>query len=138
MYSLLMSIHSRDLPLINCDRILENGSTSLGITGELYSSSMAVVDGPFNFMGYTDNGESPPTDSDQPCSSSSYKPTPTSVSTEAVTLINNSTEGPKAKKTRVTKKVTMLPMLPSLHMLPMLLFNHVLIVTHVTSVTFVS
>ena len=67
---------------------------------------MAVVDGPFNFMGYTDNGESPPTDSDQPCSSSSYKPTPTSVSTEAVTLINNSTEGPKAKKTRVTKKVT--------------------------------
>ena len=67
---------------------------------------MAVVDGPFNFMGYTDNEESPPTDSDQPCSSSSYKPTPTSVSTEAVTLINNSTEGPKAKKTKVTKKVT--------------------------------
>ena len=56
---------------------------------------MAVVDGPFNFMGYTDNGESPPTDSDQPCSSSSYKPTPTSVSTETVTLINNSTEGPE-------------------------------------------
>ena len=55
---------------------------------------MAVVDGPFNFMGYKDNEESPPTDSDQPCSSSSYKPTPTSVSTEAVTLINNSTEGP--------------------------------------------
>ena len=67
---------------------------------------MAVVDGPFNFMGYMDNEESPPTDSDQSCSSSSYKPTPTSVSTEAVTLINNSTEGPKAKKTKVTKKVT--------------------------------
>ena len=70
---------------------------------------MAVVDGPFNFMGYIDNRESPLTDPDQPCSSSSYKPTPTtatSVSTEAVTLINNSTEGPKAKKTKVTQKVT--------------------------------
>ena len=30
------------------------------------------------------------------------------VSTEAVTLINNSTEGPKAKKTKVTKKVTVI------------------------------
>ena len=69
---------------------------------------MAVVDGPFNFIGYKDNEESPPTDSDQPCSSSSYKPTPTSVSTEAVTLINNSTDGPKAKKTKVTKKVTVI------------------------------
>ena len=55
------------------------------------------------FMGYTDNGESPLTDPDQPCSSS-YEPTPINVPTEAATPINISTEGPKTKKTKMTKK----------------------------------
>jgi len=62
---------------------------------------MAVVDGPFNFMGF-DNGESPLTDPEQPCSSS-YEPTPTSVSSEVAIPINIS-EGPKTKKAKV--KVT--------------------------------
>ena len=67
---------------------------------------MAVVDGPFNFMGFTNNGESP--DPDQPCSSNSLcDPTPINISTEAATSINTSAEGPKTKKTKVTKnKVT--------------------------------
>ena len=52
---------------------------------------------------YTDNGESPLTDPDQPYSSS-YDPTPINVPTEAATPINISTEGPKTKKTKVTKK----------------------------------
>ena len=52
-------------------------------------------------MGYTDSGESLLTDPDQP-SCSSYEPTPepTNVSTEVAAPIN--TEGPKAKKKKVT------------------------------------
>lgn len=64
---------------------------------------MAVVDGPFSFIGFN---ESPLTDPDQPCSSG-YEPTPINISTEAATSINISAEGPKTKKTKVTKnKVT--------------------------------
>ena len=67
---------------------------------------MAVVDGPFNFMDFTNNGESP--DPDQPCSSDSLcDPTPINISTEAATSINTSAEGPKTKKAKMTKnKVT--------------------------------
>ena len=60
---------------------------------------MAVVNGPY-FMSYTDNGESPLTDPDQP--STSYEPTLTNVSTEVVTPIKISTEGPKTKEKKVT------------------------------------
>ena len=51
-------------------------------------------------MSHTDDGESPPTDPDQP--SSSYEPTLTNVSTEVVTPIKISTKGPKTKKKKVT------------------------------------
>ena len=53
---------------------------------------MAVVNGPY-FMSYTNDGESPLTDPDQP--STSYE---SNVSTEVATPINISTEGPKIKK----------------------------------------
>ena len=65
---------------------------------------MAVVNGPY-LMGYTDSEESLLTDPDQP-SCSSYEPTPvpTNVSTEVAAPIN--TEGPKAKKKKVTVVAT--------------------------------
>ena len=76
-------------------------STSLGNTGELFSRSMAVIDGSFDYMGFNDNGEPPLTDPDQPCSSS-YQPTPINVSIES-TPIHVSTEAPKAKKQKVAE-----------------------------------
>ena len=56
-------------------------------------------------MGYTDSGESLFTDPDQP-SCSSYEPTSvlTNVSTEVAAPIT--TEGPKAKKKKVTVVAT--------------------------------
>ena len=54
---------------------------------------MAVVDGPFDFTGFNDNGKS--TDPNQPCNSS-YEPTP----------INISTEAPTTKKQKVAGEVT--------------------------------
>ena len=56
---------------------------------------MAVVDGPFDFTGFNDNGEPLLTDPNQPCSSS-YEPTP----------INTSTEAPTTKKQKVAGEVT--------------------------------
>ena len=64
---------------------------------------MAVVNKPY-FMDYTDNEEPLLTDTHQPCSS--YEPTVTNVSTETATPTNNFTEGPKAKKMKVTVVAT--------------------------------
>ena len=64
---------------------------------------MAIVDGPVDFMGFTDPLI---TDPDQPFSSS-YEPTPINVSTEAATATNISTEEPVTKKPKVAKtKIT--------------------------------
>ena len=78
-------------------------STSLGITGELYSNSMAVVDGSFNFM---DDTSEPVLGKLDRSHCSSYDPSPINISTEAATTISTSEpKGPKQKKAKVAKKL---------------------------------